>query len=241
MEQDEIWDATAAASYDSPGEGMFSDAVLVPTVEHLAGLAGSGAALEFAVGTGRVAIPLAARGVRVTGIELADGTVVPADVVVVGIGASPATTWLDGSGLDTSLGLLCDSRGATSAPGVFGVGDCSAWFDVARGHHHRVEHWTDSRDRARVMVEALLHGHDRSMHAELAAPYFWSDQYGVRLQFAGRRRGDETVTFETGTPEGADVLAVYWRDGLPVAVLGMNQPKLFNRWKRALASTPVAA
>jgi NADPH-dependent 2,4-dienoyl-CoA reductase/sulfur reductase-like enzyme len=178
---------------------------------------------------------------RVTGIELADGTVVPADLVVVGIGASPATTWLDGSGLDTSLGLLCDSRGATSAPGVFGVGDCSAWFDVARGRHHRVEHWTDSRDRARVMVEALLHGHDRSMHAELAAPYFWSDQYGVRLQFAGRRRGDETVTFETGTPEGADVLAVYWRDGLPVAVLGMNQPKLFNRWKRALASTPVAA
>jgi NADPH-dependent 2,4-dienoyl-CoA reductase/sulfur reductase-like enzyme len=178
---------------------------------------------------------------RVTGIELADGTVVPADLVVVGIGASPATAWLEGSGLDTSLGLLCDSRGATSAPGIFGVGDCSAWFDVARGHHHRVEHWTDSRDRARVMVESMLHGHDPAMHAELAAPYFWSDQYGVRLQFAGRRRGDETVTFETGTPEGADVLAVYWRDGQPVAVLGMNQPKLFNRWKRALASTPVAA
>ncbi|MET0930296.1 MAG: FAD-dependent oxidoreductase [Aeromicrobium sp.] len=178
---------------------------------------------------------------RVTGVELVDGTVVPADVVVVGIGASPATGWLEGSGLDTSLGLVCDSRGATAAPGILGVGDCSAWYDAARGHHHRVEHWTDSRDRARLAVEALLNGHDPAAHAELAAPYFWSDQYGVRLQFAGRRRGDETVTFETGTPEGADVLAVYWRDGQPVAVLGMNQPKLFNRWKRALASAPVAA
>ncbi|MET1038489.1 MAG: FAD-dependent oxidoreductase [Aeromicrobium sp.] len=178
---------------------------------------------------------------RVTGVELADGTVIPADVVVVGIGASPATDWLDGSGLDVSAGLVCDSRGGTAAPGVIGVGDCSAWFDVARGHHHRVEHWTDSRDRARLAVEALLQGSDRSTHASLAAPYFWSDQYGVRLQFAGRRRGDETVTFEAGAPDDADLLAVYWRDGQPVAVLGMNQPKLFNRWKRSLASAAVAA
>lgn len=70
MEQDELWDETAAALYDTPGEGMFSDAVLVPTVEHLAELAGPGPALELAVGTGRVAIPLAARGIPVTGIEL---------------------------------------------------------------------------------------------------------------------------------------------------------------------------
>ena len=70
MEQDEIWDATAAEHYDTPGEGMFSDAVLRPTLDRLASLAGSGAALEFAVGTGRVAIPLAQRGVPVTGVEL---------------------------------------------------------------------------------------------------------------------------------------------------------------------------
>jgi SAM-dependent methyltransferase len=70
MRQDEIWDSQAAESYDTPGEGMFAPEVLGPTVDRLAELAGDGRALEFAIGTGRVAIPLAERGVRVTGIEL---------------------------------------------------------------------------------------------------------------------------------------------------------------------------
>lgn len=70
MQPDEIWDQTAADLYDTPGEGMWSEDVLRPTVDHLAALAGSGAALELAIGTGRVAIPLAERGVPVTGIEL---------------------------------------------------------------------------------------------------------------------------------------------------------------------------
>ncbi|OPF71273.1 SAM-dependent methyltransferase [Streptomyces antioxidans] len=70
MNQEEIWDSDAAQRYDTPGTGMFAPEVLRPTVERLAGLAGGGAALEFAIGTGRVAIPLAERGVPVTGIEL---------------------------------------------------------------------------------------------------------------------------------------------------------------------------
>ena len=70
MRQDEIWDGDAAQRYDTPGEGMFAPDVLGPTVDRLAELAGGGAALEFAIGTGRVAIPLADRGVPVTGIEL---------------------------------------------------------------------------------------------------------------------------------------------------------------------------
>ncbi|KWV34548.1 class I SAM-dependent DNA methyltransferase [Micromonospora rifamycinica] len=70
MRQDEIWDAEAARHYDTPGTGMFAAEVLGPTVDRLAALAGDGPALEFAIGTGRVAVPLAARGVPVTGIEL---------------------------------------------------------------------------------------------------------------------------------------------------------------------------
>ncbi|MFI9824976.1 class I SAM-dependent DNA methyltransferase [Streptomyces sp. NPDC052013] len=70
MQQEEIWDSDAAQRYDTPGTGMFAPEVLGPTVDRLAQLAGDGAALEFAVGTGRVAVPLAARGVPVTGIEL---------------------------------------------------------------------------------------------------------------------------------------------------------------------------
>lgn len=70
MQQDEIWDVDAAGRYDTPGTGMFASEVLVPTVEFLARLAGDGPALEFAIGTGRVAVPLSERGVPVTGIEL---------------------------------------------------------------------------------------------------------------------------------------------------------------------------
>src|SRR5215210_5770664 len=70
MQQDEIWNEDAARRYDTPSAGMFAPEVLVPTVDFLTRLAGNGAALEFAIGTGRVAVPLSERGVPVTGIEL---------------------------------------------------------------------------------------------------------------------------------------------------------------------------
>ena len=70
MRQEDIWDVEAAERYDTPGTGMFAPEVLGPTVDRLAELAGGGRALEFAIGTGRVAVPLAERGVPVTGIEL---------------------------------------------------------------------------------------------------------------------------------------------------------------------------
>ncbi len=173
---------------------------------------------------------------RVTGVLLADGTEVPADVVVAGIGAVPAVDWLAGSGLDVAGGVLCDAVGATSFPGIYAVGDCSAWFDDVRGRHHRVEHWTDSRDRPAILVAAML---GRPPSTPLRPPYFWSDQYGVKIQFAGRREGDEELTIEAGSAETDDLLAVYRRNGQPVAVLGLNQPKLFTRWRKLLA-TPAA-
>ncbi len=71
------------------------------------------------------------------------------------------------------------------------------------------------------------------------APYFWSDQYGVRIQFAGRRRGDEEVVVEAGSVDGADVLATYRRDGEVVAVLGLNQPKLFMKYRKSLPASTV--
>lgn len=139
-----------------------------------------------------------------------------------------------------SAGVVCDGTGATSEPGIYAVGDCSAWFDDVRGRHHRVEHWTDSRDRPAVMVAGLL-GLLPSP-TPLRAPYFWSDQYGVKIQFAGRREGDEEITIEAGGADTDDLVAVYRRGGEPVAVLGMNQPRLFTRWRKALSATkPVAS
>ena len=179
---------------------------------------------------------------RVTGVRLADGRQVSADVVVAGIGAAPAVDWLAGSGVDIAAGptggVVCDAVGAASVAGIYAVGDCSAWYDDVRGRHHRIEHWTDARDRPAVLVAAML---GRPSSAPLRAPYFWSDQYGVKIQFAGRREGDEEITVEAGSAETDDLLAVYRRDGLPVAVLGMNQPGLFTRWRRLLAGPTAGA
>ena len=178
--------------------------------------------------------------VRVTGVLLTDGTEVPADVVVAGIGATPAVEWLDGSGVELAAGpgggVVCNAVGATALPGIYAVGDCSAWFDDVRGRNHRIEHWTDSRDRPSILVGAML---GQPVTTSLRPPYFWSDQYGVRIQFTGRRESGEEITIEAGSAENADLLAVYRRNGKPVAVLGMNQPKLFTRWRKQL-SAPAA-
>ena len=183
---------------------------------------------------------------RVTGVELGDGRVFPADVVVAGIGSLPAVNWLVGSGLafaggHVSGGLLTDAQGSTAADGVLAVGDCAAWFDPTRGVAHRIEHWTDSRDRAALAVSALLNHTHPSNAVSPKAPYFWSDQYGVRIQFAGHRLDTDDVTIESGSAAGADLLAVWRRDGVPVAVLGLNQPKAFTRIRRGLVAPPQPA
>ena len=171
---------------------------------------------------------------QVTGVELLDGTVLPADVVVVGIGSGPAVDWLADSGLDVSRGVSCSSVGL-AAPGVWAVGDCSAWYDPYRGAPHHTEHWTDAFERPTVLARAML----GQPPGALRAPYFWSEQYGVMIQFAGRYTGGEHVVIETGSVETGDVLATYRRPGPEgpdevVAVLGMNQPRLFTRARRTL-------
>jgi NADPH-dependent 2,4-dienoyl-CoA reductase/sulfur reductase-like enzyme len=169
---------------------------------------------------------------RVTGVRLVDGTVLAADVVVVGIGAAPAVDWLAGSGLDSLVGVACSATGATAIPGVWAVGDCAGWYDTVRGAEHRVEHWTDARDRPAVLVGAMLGQPPRT----LRAPYFWSDQYGVKIQFAGWHLGGEEISIETGSAETGDLLALYRRNGVVTGVLGMNQPRLFNRYRKQLPS-----
>jgi NADPH-dependent 2,4-dienoyl-CoA reductase/sulfur reductase-like enzyme len=177
---------------------------------------------------------------RVTAVELADGRRLAADVVVVGIGAVPNVEWLRDSPIELVNGVVCDEGGATSIPNVVAVGDCAAWHDPTVGWPHRVEHWTGALERPAIAVATLLAG-GRHNGNPAKPPYFWSDQYGCRIQFAGiAHPGDET-TFEVGSLPEASFLAVYRREGQPVAVLGVDQPKLFTRWRRQLAFVPVPA
>jgi 3-phenylpropionate/trans-cinnamate dioxygenase ferredoxin reductase subunit len=175
---------------------------------------------------------------RVTGVRLADGRLVPADVVVVGVGARPATDWLAGSGLDLDDGVLCDAGCATNVPGVVAVGDVARCLDLFTGRHTRVEHWTSATEQPRTAARTLLTG--VSTPAPATAPYFWSDQYRSRIQFAGHvLLGDEPQVVE-GDLDGRRFAAVYRREGRAVAVLAVDQPKAFGRLRRALAPAVVA-
>jgi NADPH-dependent 2,4-dienoyl-CoA reductase/sulfur reductase-like enzyme len=174
---------------------------------------------------------------RVEAVELADGTRLPADVVVVGIGATPNIEWLAESGVTLGNGVLTDARGATNIPGVIAVGDCAATWSVSAERHVRIEHWTNALEQPATAVATLL---GRGIPAPAPVPYFWSDQYGARIQYAGARREGDVVRVVEGSYADASFLAVYERDGEPVAVLGMNQPRLFTRWRRQLRSTAAA-
>jgi len=177
-----------------------------------------------------------------TGLRLADGRELTADVVVVGIGAEPNVEWLAGSGVELRDGVLCDSMGRTNIPGISAVGDCAAWFEDHLGRHHRVEHWTGALERAALAVQALLD--DGAPQQPLKPPYFWSDQHGVKIQFAGHSAGYDRLEIEAGNPEEHSFLAVYYQGEAPVAVLGMNQPRLFTKRRRSIgvpAAAPAAA
>ncbi|WP_405804075.1 FAD-dependent oxidoreductase [Streptomyces sp. NBC_00210] len=172
---------------------------------------------------------------RVEAVLLEDGRSIPADTVVVGVGARPCVEWLDGSGVELEDGVKCGVDGRTSVAGVVAVGDCASWYDPYAGIHRRVEHWTGARERPDAAVATLLSG-GAATPAAPKPPYFWSDQYGVRIQFAGHSAGADSVTVEEGLPDERSFLAVYRRSGHPVAVLGMNQPRLFTRWRKQLAA-----
>ncbi|MFI8848721.1 FAD/NAD(P)-binding oxidoreductase [Streptomyces sp. 891-h] len=170
---------------------------------------------------------------RVGWVELADGRFLPADVVVVGIGVSPATGWLEGSGIPLDDGVVCDAGGVTSVPGVVAVGD------VARSAGHRAEHWTSAMEAPSVAARNLLAG--TTVETYTALPYFWSDQYGVRLQLAGTRAETDTVRVVEGSPEDRSFLAVYEREGVTTAVLAANRPRPFMRARRELARAGMVA
>jgi NADPH-dependent 2,4-dienoyl-CoA reductase/sulfur reductase-like enzyme len=152
---------------------------------------------------------------RVSGVRLADGDVLPADLVVVALGATPATEWLAGSGLTIDNGVVCDEY-CRAADGVYAAGD------VARWQHEdslvRLENRTNATEQALCVAANIIGEHQPYR----PVPYFWTDQFGTRLQVHGRPSGDLTIA------EGnvADRFVAHYReDGRIVGVLGWNAPK----------------
>jgi NADPH-dependent 2,4-dienoyl-CoA reductase/sulfur reductase-like enzyme len=169
-------------------------------------------------------------GRSVTGVALSDGSVVPAEVVVVGIGVRPATDWLEGSGLALADGVVCDET-LHAAPGVVAAGDVCRWRDPS-GAELRVEHWENAAEQGRQAAESLLA--DSAAAAYDAVPYFWSDQYGIKIQVVGHSQPADEVKVVEGSVDERRFVACYGRQGRLVAVLAFHRPRLLVRYRELL-------
>jgi NADPH-dependent 2,4-dienoyl-CoA reductase/sulfur reductase-like enzyme len=168
----------------------------------------TGSMLECARGTGRVEELLLAGGERIA-----------CDAVVVGVGTVPATEWLRGSGLGVD-GVRTDTAGRTPLPGVFAAGDASLPFDPRFGSHARTEHWDAAAWQGAAVARAMLDEYPGTP----PLPSFWSDQYGLRIQYVGHAHRADGVAIE-GDPAARDFEAVFTRSGVPVAGLAVGRPR----------------
>lgn len=158
---------------------------------------------------------------RVTGVRLADGGVIPAQLVVVGIGIVPAVDPLLAAGAAGGNGVAVDSHCRTTLPGVFAIGDCALHdnrFGV--GGAIRVESVQNANDQATVVARTIL-GHTVSYDA---VPWFWSNQYDLKLQTVGLSSGHDTAVVR-GDPAVRSFSIVYLRDGRVVALDCVNAVK----------------
>jgi 3-phenylpropionate/trans-cinnamate dioxygenase ferredoxin reductase component len=170
---------------------------------------------------------------RVERILLSDGANIEADLLVVGIGVVPETRWLEGSGVALSNGVLCDATLATNVPKVVAAGDVVRWPNGLFGETARVEHWSNAVEQAAAAAARLLDGD--AAPAFVHAPYFWSDQYQVKLQCAGRVRGDDTLCVVAGALNEPAYVALYGRAGRLTGVLTSNRPAHFLRYRKLLS------
>ena len=171
---------------------------------------------------------------RIERVTLSDGSSVEADLVVVGIGAAPETGWLEGSGLRLDDGVVCDAFCA-AAPGVFAAGDVARWHNPLFGEEMRVEHWSNAVEQGSYVAERLA-GTDLGAQPFAPVPFFWSDQYGVKIQFAGRMRPDDEVRLVAGSLAERKFTALYGRAGRLSGVLAWSRPRDLAKYRRLIAA-----
>ena len=165
----------------------------------------------------------------VEAVELADGTRVEADLVVVGLGARPATGWLASSGIPVKDGVRADAT-LRVAPDVYAVGDVVRHDDGTSPTGRRAEHWTSAREHGVVVAANLLDPGNASPVSRL--PYVWSDQHGSRIQIVGDGSGEQVRFIDTGDDEG--YLAVVGSRDRVTGLVGFDRPRPFRKGRRLL-------
>jgi 3-phenylpropionate/trans-cinnamate dioxygenase ferredoxin reductase component len=163
------------------------------------------------------------------GLALAGGGWLAADEVVTAVGVRPAVGWLEGSGIALDNGVAADEQLRASLPGVFAVGDCAAFWSLRYGRRLRFEHW-DVALRAPAVVAANLMG---EADAYDPVPYFWSEQFGRMMQYAGFHGGAERMVLR-GDPAGSRWGACWLAAGRLVALLAVDSPRDLAQGRRLI-------
>ncbi|UOY02276.1 NAD(P)/FAD-dependent oxidoreductase [Blastococcus sp. PRF04-17] len=164
----------------------------------------------------------------VEGVLLDGGEFLPADLLLVGVGAVPNTEWLEGSGIEIDNGVVCDDRGRTSLPHVYAAGDVARWRNALTGAHARAEQWQSALEQASVVADAVTGGG----RVWDTVPYFWSDQYDRKLQFCGAAG---PVSERRDTARGPVVLFGDGDEQL-VGVLTVGNPRALAQGRRLVAA-----
>lgn len=173
---------------------------------------------------------------HVEGVALVSGEALPADLVVVGIGAEPATAWLQDSGLPIENGVECGSDlQVVGHPGIYAAGDVARWPHALYGAPLRIEHWTNASEHGALVASDIT----GAPAPRAQAPYVWSDQYGVRIQIAGLPSHGNLVHLAGSGPE--DLVAVYADDqGVVVGAVVVDDTRAFMKLRKAVTrGTPV--
>ena len=167
----------------------------------------------------------------INSIELESGEKIPAEAVLAGIGAIPNTQLAEQAGLDCNNGITTDQYCRTSNPYVLAAGDCTNSFNALLNQSIRLESVPNALSQAKVVSSSIIG--NELYNKEL--PWFWSDQYDLKLQMAGLSSGfDESVIL--GNIDAAEFIVCYGKDGHLIAVDSVNQSKQFMLFKRALSN-----
>ncbi len=190
----------------------------------------AGVALRVGMGVERV-VP-GSDGTSATVVHLSDGTALPADVVVVGIGVVPVVDWLGDSGVGLDNGVVCNDR-LFAADSVVAAGDVARWTHVGLGEDIRIEHWTNAAEGGAVAARNLVVG-SAAAESYAPVPFFWSDQYGAKIQVIGRPRPDDEVVVVDGTAEDRKLVALYRRGDRLSAALAISRPRQLMAYRPLL-------
>ncbi|MGW9351403.1 NAD(P)/FAD-dependent oxidoreductase [Nocardiopsis flavescens] len=171
---------------------------------------------------------------RVERVRLADGGTVETPLVVAGIGVELNTEWLRGSlDLMPDGSVRCDEYSAASAPGVYAVGDLANWPHPRYGGRVRLEHWTNAGEQAAAAAHNLL-ADPRDRRPFTPVPYFWSDQYKMKIQLLGQGAPADEVAIVHGSAEDRKFVAFLGRGGMLTGVLGLRSTPRTMRYRGLL-------